>query len=263
MSAFKILIVDDEPDILEFVRYNLKKEGYDVYTAENGKLALKLAKEVVPHLVILDLMMPGIDGFQVLKSIRDNEATSHLPVLTLSAKHITKEELNFLKSNHVQQLIQKGNVNLDELLGAVANILTQNTEELKQPQPEFKPIVGKPVVLIVEDNPDNMKSSKAILSDNFTVLEAVNGIEGIEMALKFKPNLILMDIALPIMDGIEAFKKIRNNPELQHIKVIALTASAMTQDRETVLAHGFDAFIPKPIDEQEFFNTINRTLYGK
>ncbi|MFC2117357.1 ATP-binding protein [Bacteroidota bacterium] len=130
-------------------------------------------------------------------------------------------------------------------------------------QPELQTIKGKPVVLIVEDNPDNMLSTRAVLADGFTVLEAVDGIEGVEMAKKFKPNLILMDIALPNMDGIEAFKTIRNDPALQHIKIIALTASAMIQDREIVLAHGFDAFIPKPIDEQEFFNTINRTLYGK
>ncbi len=258
-----ILLVDDSEPALIQMKDILEESGYHVLLAHNGEEALTIINHTIPDALILDLMMPDIDGFQVLKSIRDNEPTSHLPVLILSAKHITKEELNFLKSNHIQQLIQKGNVNLDEMLGAVANILTQKPEELEQPQPEFKPIVGKPVVLIVEDNPDNMKSSKAVLSDNFTVLEAVNGIEGIELAIKFKPNLILMDIALPGMDGIEAFKKIRNNPELQNIKIIALTASAMTQDRETVLAHGFDAFIPKPIDEQEFFNTINRTLYGK
>ena len=119
------------------------------------------------------------------------------------------------------------------------------------------------MVLVVEDNPDNMLSAKAVLSDGFTVLEAVDGIEGVEMAKKFKPDLILMDIALPKMDGVEAFKKIRSDPELLHIKVIALTASAMTQDREIVLAHGFDSFIPKPIEEQVFFKTINRVLYGK
>jgi len=82
------------------------------------------------------------------------------------------------------------------------------------------------------------------------------------MAGKHKPNLILMDIALPGMDGIEAFKKIRNNAKLQHIPVIALTASAMTSDRETILAHGFDSYIAKPIDEHIFFKIINETLYG-
>ena len=118
-------------------------------------------------------------------------------------------------------------------------------------------------MLVVEDNPDNMITAKAILADNFTVLEAVDGKIAIEMAKQHTPNLILMDIDLPEMNGIEAFKAIRSNARLLHIPVIALTASAMVSDRESILAHGFDAYIAKPIDETVFFKVINETLYGK
>jgi CheY-like chemotaxis protein len=82
------------------------------------------------------------------------------------------------------------------------------------------------------------------------------------MARKYLPNLILMDIALPGMDGIEAFKIIRKDARLLHIPVIALTASAMIEDREVILAHGFDGYVAKPIDEIVLFKTINETLYG-
>lgn len=99
-------------------------------------------------------------------------------------------------------------------------------------------------------------------ADDYTVIEALNGKEGVEKAKKHLPDLILMDISLPEVDGIQAFKAIRSNGHLQHI-LIALTASALKEDRELVLAHGFDAFITKPIDESIFFNTINETLYGK
>lgn len=128
---------------------------------------------------------------------------------------------------------------------------------------ELQSIEGNPVILVVEDNPDNMITVKAILGKNYTILEAVNGQEGIEMANKYKPNLILMDIALPIIDGIEAFNAIRNNIKLQHIPIIALTASTMTADRDVLLAYGLDAFIPKPIDDKMFFKTIKSVLYGK
>ena len=128
---------------------------------------------------------------------------------------------------------------------------------------DLQSIEGNPVILVVEDNPDNMITVKAILGNNYTILEAVNGQEGIEMANKYKPNLILMDIALPIIDGIEAFNAIRNNIKLQHIPIIALTASTMTADREVLLAYGLDAFIPKPIDDKMFFKTIKSVLYGK
>jgi CheY-like chemotaxis protein len=121
---------------------------------------------------------------------------------------------------------------------------------------------GKPVVLIVEDNPDNMITVKAIMEDRYTLLEAVDGKSGVACARKHIPHLILMDIALPEMNGIEAFKAIRNDPRLQHIPVIALTASAMLSDREAILAYGFDSYVAKPIDEPLFFKAINEALYG-
>jgi two-component system cell cycle response regulator len=71
-----------------------------------------------------------------------------------------------------------------------------------------------------------------------------------------------MDIALPVMDGLKAFKSLRNDPHTQAIPVIALTASVMTADRETILSYGFDGYIAKPIDGKIFIETINRILYG-
>ena len=141
-------------------------------------------------------------------------------------------------------------------------VFPEKVETLKT-MPELLLIGSQPVVLVVEDNPDNMVTVKAILSDDFTVIEADNGREGLAMARKHKPNLILMDIALPVLDGIEAFKAIRRDTVTQHIPVIALTASAMITDREAILSYGFNAYIAKPIDEKLFFKTINEVLYGK
>ena len=104
---------------------------------------------------------------------------------------------------------------------------------------------------------------KALLAADFTVIEATDGKAAVEQAKKHKPDLILMDIALPEMDGIQALKAIRNDAHLQNIAVIALTASAMTNDREAILAYGFDGYIPKPIDHDEFMHTIQQVLYGK
>jgi CheY-like chemotaxis protein len=108
-----------------------------------------------------------------------------------------------------------------------------------------------------------MTTVKAVIGKKFKTIEAVNGVDAVKMAQKHVPNFILMDIALPELDGIQAFKQIRNNPHLTHIPIIALTASAMLSDRETILAYGFEAYIPKPIDEKQFFEIINKVLYGK
>jgi len=175
-------------------------------------------------------MMPGEDGFEVLKTIREAEPTAHIPGLILTAKHITKEELKSLRKNNIHQLIQKGDVNRIELESAVTAMLYPLLGEVKKPRRERQPIEGKPTVLVVEDNPDNMITVKALLAGDFTVIEAVDGKSGIEMARKYIPDLILMDIALPGIDGIKSFKAIRSLTSLQHIPIIALTASAMTQD---------------------------------
>jgi signal transduction histidine kinase/CheY-like chemotaxis protein/HAMP domain-containing protein len=263
VSGKTILLVEDsEPAIIQ-VKDFLEESGYHILVARDGGEALGIIDQAIPDAMILDLMMPGIDGFQVLKTVREAKRTSHIPVLILTAKQITKEELRFLKQNNVHQLIQKGDVNRNELLNAVATMVFPETVETANPQRVLQSIKGKPEVLVVEDNPDNMITVKALLLDNFNVVEAVYGLKSIEMAKKHKPNLILMDIKLPVMDGIEAFKAIRNDSRLQHIPIIALTASTMIQDRETILAYGFDAYITKPIDEKIFYKIISEVLYGK
>ena len=258
-----ILLVDDsEPAIIQLKDF-LEETGYKILVARDGVEALDIISELIPDAMILDLMMPGMDGFEVLQTIRNAEPTAHIPVLILSAKQITKEDLKFLKRNNVHQLIQKGDVNRIELLNSISKLVITGKEEIKTESKPVRRINGKPVILVVEDNPDNMLTVKAVLENKYTILEAKDGSLGIEMATQHTPDLILMDIALPGVDGIEAFKTIRNTGQLAHIPIIALTASAMLLDRETILSNGFDGYIAKPIDEKEFIKTINQILYGK
>ncbi len=262
-SAKTILLVEDsEPAIIQ-LKDILEESGYRIQAAHNGGEALGIIAVSIPDAIILDLMMQGIDGFEVLKTVREEHRTAHIPVLILTAKHITKDELKVLKRNNIHQLIQKGDVNRTELQNAVSSMVFPRIPDIEKPRREMPVFENKPLVLVVEDNPDSMLTAKALLSDNFDVIGAVDGSEGIQMAKEHLPNLILMDIALPVLDGIEAFRTIKNLPKLQHIPIIALTASAMTSDRETILAYGFDAFIAKPIDSRIFFQTLNEVLYGK
>jgi PAS domain S-box-containing protein len=258
-----LLVEDSEPAVIQIKDF-LEESGYHILVARDGKEALDIIAQTIPDAMILDLMMPGIDGFEVLGTLREAEPTAHIPVLILTAKHITKEELKFLKRNNVHQLIQKGAVSRSEILEAVAKMIfpgiPEPTESVKPPRIVRK-IQGKPVVLVVEDNKDNMTTVKALMGNNYTIIEALDGGSAVTMAKKHKPDLILMDIALPEMDGIEAFKKIRKDARLQNIPIIALTASAMTSDRESILAHGFNAYIAKPINDILFFKIINETLY--
>lgn len=263
LSSKTILLVEDNESSVIQVKDLIENLGCKVQVARDANEALAIIEQGIPDGMILDLMMPDVDGFRLLEILRNAEATAHVPVLILTAKHITKEDLKFLKRNNVHQFIQKGDVKRLELQNAVVNMFENEVIKVEPQTKVVENISGKPIILVVEDNPDNMTTVRALLEDNYRVIEAVNANEGIELTNEHSPNLILMDIALPDMNGIEAFLKIRKSPQSQHIPVIALTASVMKEDREAILSYGFDAFIGKPIIENEFFQVINEVLYGK
>jgi two-component system cell cycle response regulator DivK len=119
------------------------------------------------------------------------------------------------------------------------------------------------LVLIVEDNEKNMKLARDVLqAKGYATLEAVTGEEGVKLARERKPDLVLMDIQLPGINGIEAFRQIRGDPDTARIPVVALTASVTPTDRSQITAAGFDAFIGKPINLKEFVDTVKRLVAG-
>ena len=264
-----ILVVEDsEPAIIQ-LNDILSGQGYRLQIARNGKEALEQIERVVPDAMILDLMMPEVDGFDVLKAVRSDARTAQLPVLILSAKHVTKEELSFLKGNNIRQLIQKGDVNKDGLLSAVTRMVVPQAAQAAAPIPTAAPTAARPrrsvrpgnaLVLVVEDNPDSRRTACAVLSDHYRIIEAVNGLDGVEQARTHQPDIILMDIAMPVMDGIQALHELRKDDALRHIPVIAVTVSAMKGDQETILAHGFDGYLSKPIDATLLKKTLHEAL---
>jgi two-component system cell cycle response regulator DivK len=116
-------------------------------------------------------------------------------------------------------------------------------------------------VLIVEDNDKNMKLARDVLqAKGYQTLEAVTGEEGVKLAKEKKPDLVLMDIQLPGINGIEAFRQIRADERTRGIPVVALTASVTPTDRSAIAAAGFDAFLGKPINLKEFLDTVKRLV---
>jgi len=118
-------------------------------------------------------------------------------------------------------------------------------------------------ILIVEDNEKNMKLARDILrAKGYATLEAVNGLEGVQLALQHKPDLVLMDIQLPDINGIEAFERIRADPSTAATPVVAFTASVTANDRSRIGEAGFSGFIGKPINLKEFVETVKRLVEG-
>lgn len=256
-----LLVEDSEPQIIQLQEI-LTEVGCRFLVARNGKEALNIIAQTIPDAMILDLMMPEVDGFEVLRSVREQKQTSRVPALILTAKHISKEELSFLKSNHVYQLIQKGDINRTDLMKHISNMLMP--EPVKNLPPELPaPAIKKPkkaTILLVEDNEDNTTTVKALINGNHYLHTAADGVLGLEQAKAILPDLILLDISLPSMDGFEVLKRLKSDGQLRQIPVIALTARAMKGDREDLLRHGFDGYISKPIDAELFEKAIQEKL---
>ena len=116
-------------------------------------------------------------------------------------------------------------------------------------------------ILIVEDNEKNMKLVRDILRHKgYQTLEAVTGGEGVRLALEQRPDLVMMDIQLPDIDGITALQRIRADAGLDRVPVLAVSASVMPDEQQKIVASGFDAFITKPINLKAFLETVRRYL---
>jgi len=298
----RILLVEDNEAAIIQVKAVLEAAGYVADVARGGQEAFDYVSHTIPDGIVLDLMMPGIDGFEVLEKIRGTQSTTKIPVLILTAKDLTPDDFKRLSANNIQQLVQKGDVDRESLLSKIGAMLgphsgrpariydsagsrTELSSSAKErygddeshsinhrkgtgPSPDvIKPAIkhiernaGPPAILIVEDNADNMITIKAVLQNRYRILEATDGEEGLRIAAEAKPDLILLDMALPKMDGYTVARHIKANMELSRIPVVAMTARVMKGDREKILAAGCDDYIAKPIDAEDCRNKIGEWL---
>jgi CheY-like chemotaxis protein/signal transduction histidine kinase len=286
-----ILLVEDNEAATIQVKAVLEAAGLSVAVARGGQEAIDYVSHTVPDGIILDLMMPNIDGFAVLERIRGTQATQRIPVLILTAKDLTPEDLRRLSANHIQQLVHKGDVDREGLLSKIRAMLEsapgargrrdddEGTEkracrdesDIRPTPPTHKGVVRgdgretapRASILIVEDNPDNMTTIKAVLQDRYRVLEATDGEAGLRMAEEVRPDLILLDMALPKMDGLEVVRHLKEIKELSAVPVIAMTARVMKGDREEILEAGCDDYVAKPIDPADCLKKIKALLKGQ
>ncbi|NOZ75106.1 MAG: response regulator [FCB group bacterium] len=243
-----LLVEDQEPIALQLTAF-LKQAGYKVAVAGDGREAIDYCQTTIPDGMILDLMMPGMDGFQVLEILRNQKATAHLPVLILTAKDLTNTDRKRLRAYKIRHMVQKGDIDQAAFLKKIEAMFRANEKlsdrSVKRNRQGIES--DRPSILIVDDNQDNLIALKALLKSDYTILEAVNGEEGLRMIEKHHPDLVLMDIMLPKMDGVTVLKKVREDKTLADIPMVALTGKAMKGDREQLLSAGFDDYISKPV----------------
>lgn len=264
-SGTRILIVEDNEDAVIQIMAVMKNEGYKIDVATGGQEVLDYLQHTIPDGIILDLMMPDVNGFEVLEKIRKTQKTEKIPVLVLTAKNLTREDLSKLSTNNVHQLIHKGDVDIEGLLNKVKFMLSYESKAKGNIVVEKKKKgkrAGMPNILIVEDNPDNMITIKAILKGKYNITEAVDSKEGLKIIQSQTPDIILMDMLLPKMEGEKIVKTLKANNETKNIPIIAITAQAMKGDQEGFLKAGCDGYVAKPIDQGALLAEIGRLLSG-
>ncbi|QTA78633.1 Two component system response regulator/histidine kinase, methyl-accepting receptor domain-containing protein [Desulfonema limicola] len=264
-----ILVVEDNEIAAIQISSALEEKDYFVHTVFGGAEAIEFVRHSIPDAVILDLMMPGVDGFQFLESIRSTPETAKLPVLVLTAKELTAQDRARLTHNNIQQLIQKGAVDREQLAACVSKLLPKDDQQADAPKKIKKKDLIKPElktnlkpgksILLVEDNPDNLITITAILDEfGYNYISADDGRKAVDKAKQLMPGLILMDVQLPVLSGLDAARKIKSDPLTASIPIIAVTAKAMRGDREKILASGCDDYLSKPIEPGRLIEMIQQ-----
>jgi hypothetical protein len=206
-----ILAIDDDPTVVELLQRYLAREGFRVIGAADGNVGLRLARELRPDVITLDVMMPGLDGWSVLSALKADAATAAIPVIMLTIVD---------------------NRNLGYALG-VTDYLTKpiDRDRLLQVLGRFRRASGQGDVLLIEDD-DALRAllKRTLVKEGWRVREAGDGQAGLSAVAAATPDLILLDLLMPEMDGFAFLADLRRHPEWRRVPVVVVTAKDLTAD---------------------------------
>ena len=241
-NAATVLVIDDEPTARDMIGRMLTKEGYRVVTAANGPDGLKLAHEVNPDVITLDIMMAGMDGWSVLSQLKGDPLVADIPVVVITI--IDDRNLSFAlgASDYLTKPIDR------ERLAEVLRRVRSKTDNNK-------------TVLIVEDDPGARKMMRRLFEkEGWTVNEAENGRVGLEAVAQHAPGLVLLDLMMPEMDGFEFIENLRGHEEGTHIPVVVLTAKDLTERDRQRLRGSVENVMQKSGQSNEIVKEVRRLL---
>ena len=283
LKGRRILIVDDHATNRKVLEQYLYGRGVTYKSAENGVEALQCLRDAAARqtpfdLAILDMQMPGMDGLELAKQIKSDHTISPTRLVLLTsvgqrgdAKAAQDAGLDAYLTKPIRQSLVFECLGLvlghtSDVAGTIdrspASIITQHTVAEAMMQ-------SRPLVLVVEDNPVNQKVAANMIEKlGYRVNVAANGREAVESLARIPYSLVFMDCQMPEMDGFEATRIIRDQESnLQqtggkpaHLPIIAMTANAMTEDREQCLAAGMDDFLGKPVTSKSLSTVLGRWL---
>ena len=246
-----VLAIDDDPVVATVLRSVLAPAGFRVETVGLGRDGIDIARRNQPALIIVDLLLPDMSGFEVLDALAADPRTRVLPVIALTAASLSPTDRQRIEKR-VLSLAQKGDFTRESVLLAVQRATAAAPARGHE---------GGPTVLVVDDHDLNRELIRTMLErKGYRVLQADSGEQGTEVARRERPSLILLDLAMPGKDGFATARELKGDPELGTTPLVAVTALAMRGDEARAREAGFDAYVTKPVDRDALEETIERLL---
>jgi len=248
MSAARILVVDDNPTNLKLVCDLLRYEGHEVFQAEDALEARDFIDRQPLDLVLLDLALPGMDGLTLTRILRADPRTRDLVIVALTAFAMVGDEAK-ARAAGCNGYITKP---ID-----TRTLPDQVAAYLPHPSPD-RPNAGMKI-LVIEDTPSELKLAQLILSsEGHDVSGAAAAESALQAVRENRPQLILLDLLLPGMQGLELARRLKADPETQGIPIVALTSFPERFPRAAALAAGCDAYLVKPLNTREISGQLER-----
>lgn len=243
----KVLVIDDDDDMVQVIKAHLEKDNYEVMSIRSSKDALKTALEFKPDLITLDLLMPQVDGFAVAELLKQNPTTKDIPIVIISAIFEKTKAYKLGISDYITKPFDH-----KDLIESIKNVEIQMTGEMH-----------KKTILVVDDDPDiSSVLSLSLSENNYSVLNCYDGLQAIATAKKEKPNIIILDIMLPEVDGFQVLTKLKEDPETASIPIIIITGKG-DQDRDKAFKLGAKDFLLKPFSIKLLLDQLDGIIKNK
>jgi CheY-like chemotaxis protein len=241
-AGHPILVIDDDPDACELLRRTLEADGYAVATAGSGEEGLALARRLRPSLITLDVMMPGLDGWAVLRTLKADPDLKHIPVIMVS---MTSDREIGYTLGALESLTKP--VDRKQLLKLVGNYA--------------RPAGGGRALVVEDDDLVRPLLQQMLQEAGWEVAVAENGAIGLERVAERRPDLILLDLMMPVMDGFEFTYELRQEEDNQGIPIVVITSKDLTHEDRGRLIGGVERIIEKgAFTEEEMLEQVRNMV---
>ena len=265
----KVLIIEDNPKHAKALAFFLETHNINSEIKSDISESVSALEKSDVHCVILDMGIPDKQSYEILENVKKNKGFENLPVIVFTGKSLSLQEEVKIK-HYADSIIVKTAHSYQRMLDEVSLFLHLMEEQKKSGVGSPKMnllnnVLGGKTVLVVDDDVRNIYSlTKALETVNMKVITALDGKEALK-ALEVHPetDVVLLDMMMPNMDGYETAKRIRDNAKLRNLPVIAVTAKAMTGDREKCINAGASDYITKPVDIDQLMSLLRVWLYDK